>query len=200
MQKVLLQTWSASLKYVHVHVAISNKVLELKVDRGLFARNAANSRPDMHFKECLSNYELSIVPRLLFTADETMLYCSAKSKLMDILEKMSSAETSDITPPDILQQNKCVKIIHTMDDVQSMENLAGLRRAKICQLISLHLYKENMMNYIILFDRYDIPKSLNSATRHLWHITAQTLQNFKCSTEESVIPHSKKDELTVFLS
>ena len=50
-------------------------------------------------------------------------------------------------------------------------NLAGLRRAKICQLISLHLYKENMMdmmNYIILFDRYDIPKSLNSATRHLW--------------------------------
>ena len=179
MQKVLLQTWSASLKYVHV--AISNKVLELKADRGLFARNAANSSPDMHLKECLSNYELSIVPRLLFTADETMLYCSAKSKLMDILEKMSSAETSDITPPDILQPNKCVTIIHTMDDVQSMENLAGFRRAKICQLISLHLYKENMMNmmnYIILFDRYDIPKSLKSATRHLWHITAQTLQNF----------------------
>ena len=26
----------------------------------------------------------------------------------------------------------------------------------------------------------------------LWHITAQTLQNFKCSTEETVIPHSNK--------
>ena len=35
MQKVLLQTWSASLQ--NAHVAISNKVLELrKEDRGLF--------------------------------------------------------------------------------------------------------------------------------------------------------------------
>ena len=33
------------------------------------------------------------------------------------------------------------------------------------------IYKENMMNminFIILFGRYDIPKSLKSATRHLW--------------------------------
>ena len=118
MQKVLLQTWSASLK--NGHVAISNKVLELKADRWLFARIAANSRPDMH-QECLSNYDLSIVPRLLFAAEETMLYCSAKSKLMGILEKMSSAETSEVAPPDILQPNKCVTIIHTMDDVQSMD-------------------------------------------------------------------------------
>ena len=38
---------------------------------------------------------------------------------MDILEKMSSAETSDVAPPDILQPNKCVTIIHTMADVRS---------------------------------------------------------------------------------
>ena len=111
MQKVLLQTWSASLK--NVHIAISNQVLELKADRGLYARIVANSRPDMHLQECLSNYELSIVPRLLFATDETMLYCSAKSKLMDILEKLSSAETSDAAPPEILQPNKCVTINHT---------------------------------------------------------------------------------------
>ena len=50
----------------------------------------------MHLQECLSNYELSKVPRSLFAADVTMLYCSVKSKLMNILEKMSSAETSDV--------------------------------------------------------------------------------------------------------
>ena len=55
----------------------------------------------MHLQECLSNYKLSIVPSLLFAADDTMLYCSVKSKLMDILEKMSSASTSDVAPPDI---------------------------------------------------------------------------------------------------
>ena len=75
MQKVLLQIWPASL---NVHVAIPNKALELKEDRGLFARIAANSHPNMHLQECLSIYELSIVPRSLFSADETMLYCYAK--------------------------------------------------------------------------------------------------------------------------
>ena len=76
----------------------------------------------MHLQECLSNYELSIVPILLFAADDTMLYCSVKSKLMYILEKMSSAAISDVAPPDILQPIKCVSctIIHTMADVQSL--------------------------------------------------------------------------------
>ena len=84
--------------FKNAHVAISNKVLELKEDRGLFARIAANSRPDMHLQECLSNYELSIVPGSLFATDDTMLHCSANGKLKDILEKMSSAETSDVAP------------------------------------------------------------------------------------------------------
>ena len=38
---------------------------------------------------------------LLCAANDTMLHCSAKSKLMDILEKMSSAEASDDVPPEI---------------------------------------------------------------------------------------------------
>ena len=152
-QKLLLQTWTASLK--NVHVAISNKNikrvlddLELKADRGLFARIAANSCPDMHLQECLSNYELSIVPRLLFAADETMLYCSAKSKLMDILEKMSSVETSDVAPPDILQPNKCVTIIHTIDDVQSMDKPSWI---KTCKDLSAHFIAFIKRKY----DEYD---------------------------------------------
>ena len=196
MQKVL-QTWSFSLK--NVHIAISNKVSELKADRGLFGRIAANSRPDMHLQECLSNYELSKVPKLLFAVDETILYCSAKSKLMDILEKMSSAETSVVSPPDIPQPNKCVMIIHAFSQ---WTNPAGLRCAKICQLSSSHLYKENIMNrinFIILFDRYDFQNHLSQqegtcglVILTLWHITAQTFQQFKCFTEETVIPHSNK--------
>ena len=60
---------------------------------------------------------------------------------MNISEKTSCADTSDVAPPDTPQQIKCVAMTHTMADVQSMENLAGLRRAKICQLMSLYLYK-----------------------------------------------------------
>ena len=107
--------------FKNVHVAISNKILELKEDRGLFERIATHSRPDMHLQECLSNCELSIVPRSLFAADDTMLYCSARSKLMDTFKKLSSAEISDDAPPDKPQPNKCVAIIHTLADVQSMD-------------------------------------------------------------------------------
>ena len=49
------------------------------------------------------------MPQLLFEADKTMLYCSAKSKLMDILEKMSYAETSDVAPPYIRQPNNVLQ-------------------------------------------------------------------------------------------
>ena len=100
-----------------------------------------------------------------------MLYCSAKSKLIGVLEKMSNAETSDVAPPDKAQPKKCVVIIDTMAAVQSMDKPSWI---KTCKDLSAHfiafIQKKmmNMMNYIILFDRHDIPKSLKSATRHLW--------------------------------
>ena len=49
---------------------------------------------------------------------------------MDILENMSSAETSAIPQP-----NKCVAIIHTMADVQSMDKHSW---NKMCKDLSAH--------------------------------------------------------------
>ena len=113
---------------------------------------------------------------------------------MDILEKMSSAETSDVAPPDILQPNKCISIIDTMADVYQWTNLAGLRRAKICQLIALHLYKEkimNMMNYILCLTGMTFQNHLSQqqgicglVILTLWHSISQHrhYKYFKCST------------------
>ena len=64
-----------------------------------------------------------------------MLYCSAKSKLEYILEKMSNAKTSDVAPPDIPQPNKCATIIDTMADVQSMDKFSWI---KTCKDLSAH--------------------------------------------------------------
>ena len=47
MQKVWLQTWSASLKCTCSNI---NEVLELKEDRVLFARIVAKSRTDIHLQ------------------------------------------------------------------------------------------------------------------------------------------------------
>ena len=124
----------------------------------------------MHPQECLSNYQLSIVPRSLFAADSTMLHCSAKRILMDMLENMSSAETSIVTPPEILQPNKCVAVIDTLAGVQSMDKPS---RTKTCKDMSAHFIafiqrKHGEYDELhIVFDRYDIPNSFKSATRHL---------------------------------
>ena len=63
-----------------------------------------------------------------------------------------------------------------------------------------------MMNNLIVFDRYDIPESLKSATRHLWlgdsypvayHITDTT--NISNVPRKKLLSHTAtKDELTVF--
>ena len=144
------------------------------------------------------------MPMSLFAADGTMLHCSAKSKLMDILEKMFSAETSHVAPPDIPQLNKCFAIIDTMADVHQWTKLAGLRHAMICQLISLHLYKEkmmNMMNYMLCLTGMTFQNHLSqqqgicgSVILTLWHSIAQHrhYKYFKCFTEDTIIPHSNK--------
>ena len=92
---------------------------------------------------------------------------NAKSKLTDILEKMSSAKTPDVIPHDIQQPNKHVTVIDAMADVQSMVKNSLIKMCK--DLSSFHFYKENMINdeLHIVFDRYDIPNSLNSAARHV---------------------------------
>ena len=66
----------------------------------------------------------------------------------------------------------------------------------------------NMMNYIILFDSKDIPKSLKSATKHLWlgdsypvayHSTDTT--NISNVPLKKLLSHTAtKDKLSVFLS
>ena len=53
---------------------------------------------------------------------------------MDILEKMSSAETTDVAPPDI-PQTKQLAIIDTMADVHSMDKPSWI---KTCKDLSAH--------------------------------------------------------------
>ena len=142
------------------------------------------------------------MPRSLFAAEGTMLHCSAKSKLRDILEKMSSAETSEVAPPDIPQPHKCVTIIDTMADVQSMDKPSWIMTCKDLSAHFIAFIQRKSDEYDelhIVFDRYDILKSLKSATRHLWlgdsypvayHSTETT--NISNVPLKKLIPHSNK--------
>ena len=67
---------------------------------------------------------------------------------MDVLEKMSNAETSDVAPRDIPQPNKCVAIIDTIADVQSMDKPSWI---KTCKDLSAHFIAFIQRKY----DEYD---------------------------------------------
>ena len=122
---------------------------------------------------------------------------------------MSSAETSDVARPDIPQPNKCVAIIDPLTDVLSMDKPSWIKTCKDVSahfIAYLHRKCDAYDELHIVFDTYDIPEPLKSATMHVslgdsysvaYHIT-DTRNYFNCSTDETVIPHSKKDELTVF--
>ena len=81
---------------------------------------------------------------------------------------MSSAETSDVVPPDIPQPNKCVAINDTRADVQSMDKHSWIKTCKDLSAHSIAFIQRKYDEYDklhIVFDRYDIPKSLKSATK-----------------------------------
>ena len=61
---------------------------------------------------------------------------------MDILEKTSIADTSDVAPPDTPQPNKCVAIIQTMADVLSMDKPSWVKMCTDLLAYFIYLYNK----------------------------------------------------------
>ena len=167
MKKRKLLTWKTSAKVVKVTAA--DRIVELHEDRPLFARMmmVCKSRSEIDIKETVGQYEFSIVPRSLFSADGTMLHCASESNLMSILERLNDNRNNGrVTGPNEDQMK--VAIVDGMAEVQSLDKPEWTR--KCAQLT------ENFSNCVmqthtgsnevrLIFDRYDLPFSLKAATR-----------------------------------
>ena len=135
MKKLSLKTWKTSLK--ETKIKFGDKTMELKEDRGLFARMliVANARPEISLENTKGTYELSVVPRALFAADGSMHHCSKKSQLMSILEKQAdqaSIPCSNIT--NIVETDR-IAVVDAMVIVQSLEKPKSV---KTCKDLSEH--------------------------------------------------------------
>ena len=128
MKKRKLNTWKSTAKVVRVKA--NDIVVELKEDRSLFARMSmvCKSRPGIDVKEAIGKFEFNVVPKSMFASDGTMLHCSAKSVLMDILEKIDNrrhtggnTEQNDPTSAEIPAQQMNVSIIDGMAEVQALD-------------------------------------------------------------------------------
>ncbi|CAH3142523.1 unnamed protein product, partial [Porites lobata] len=207
VKKRNLLTWKTSAKVIKVKA--KDTIIELKEDRNLFARLAmvCKSRPEIDIQEAVGLYEFTVVPRSLFARDGTMLHCSCKSALMHILEKASgpSTNTQEITA------GFKVAIVDGMAEVQSLDKPEWIKN---CRDLAEHFTNRLLVKYNdlqelhIIFDRYDVPSSLKSATRvkrqggHVpiyYRITDST--HIAKVPMKKLLAHSKtKGELTTFLA
>lgn len=219
MKKTKLLTWRSSGK--KVRVALKDKVVELTEDRNLFARlmMVAKNRPEIDIKEAIKQYEFSVVPRSLFANDGTMLHYSMESALMSILvETGVSLELPDASENDnsniasSAPPTMTVVVVDGMAELQSLDKLKCLgnnceQLAKHFNDCLCHKYRESD-EVRLVFDRYDLPSSLKTATRIqrqgttdpvYYRITDMT-QIAKVNMKRLLSHTNTKMDLTVYLA
>lgn len=161
MKKRKLLTWKSTGKTVRVNV--KEQVVELKEDRSLFARMmmVCKSRPEIDIKEAVGQYEFSVVPRSMFAPYGTLLHCSSKSSLMDILENLDATRGTEgnierdlPTPTEITTQE--VSIIDGMAVLQSLDKPDWIKSCSdLADHFTAHIFeKYNSSDEVrLVFDR-----------------------------------------------
>ena len=206
MKKVKLQTFKSASKIIKVKV--KDEIVELKEDRGLFARMliVTRSRPDIDLKRCISLYELTVVPRSLFSPDGMLLLCSTKSIILKQLETLLSISTHS--------ENEVVNTSYLIDGMAELQGLDKPKSVSTVLELSDHFIarfytKYNRYDEVhLIFDDYTISNSLKTATRKK-RLGQSVSVHYKID-DSSKIQHlimkrllshvQTKDELTVYLA
>ena len=219
LNKLKLKTCNSAAKKVKVD--LKGKVIEMKSNVSLFSKLviASRSRPDVDMKLCLSEYELSAVPRSLFAPDGSMHHCLAKYKLTQILENIPK---KTITITDNIHSSESEPIIATSSSdsniVAIVDGMAQLHAVhKPASLKTCHDFGQFFSQFIdqkyngytevhLIFDHYK-EGSLKTAIRDHRQITGRTqykilpTTNISNTTMRKLLSHEKtKDELTAFLA
>ena len=141
-----------------VKVTAADKIMELQEDRSLFAcmMMVCKTWPEIDIKETVGQYEFSIVPRSLFAVLGTMLHCSSKSNLMNILEKLNDNRRVASPNEDQVQ----VAIVDGMAEVQSLDKPEWIKN---CTQLAEQFSNRVLQTYTgrnevrLIVDRYDLP-------------------------------------------
>ena len=191
-------------------IFVNKKILKLKEDRCLFARlmMVCQSRPEINLQEAIGTYELSQMPRSLFAADGEMLHCLTKSTLMTLIEK-EAIDSSNVLSD--VRVRKKVVIVDGMAEVQPLDKPAVITS---CARLAEHFTEKVLQKYFesdelhLVFDRYDVPFSLKSATQVrrqsdqqsvYYRVTDST--HIAKGTMKRLLSHERtKMELTEYLS
>ena len=209
-----LKMWKESGK--KVKIKFKESIVELKECNSLLIRLlvVARSRPGIDLKQSIGLYEFSVVPRALFAADGSLHHCVSKSALMHILEKQekTSEENSECT----FEVNPTSYSVAIIDGMAELQGFQKEKQIQTCEHLANSFLESIEKKYQLyhevhlVFDRYDVPMSLKTATRDIrtskvgslpvaYKIDQRT--NIGHISMAKLLAHTQtKHELTVFLS
>ena len=87
---------------------VQEKVVQLKEETSLISRFLITSQIDLEF--CLGNFEFSVVPKVLLTADGEPMPCMYKAKLLHQIEE-SIKKNNETNIPDNMQLHQQHKVL-----------------------------------------------------------------------------------------
>ena len=164
LKKTKLPTFAANIK--SHKMTLNNNVIKIKEERKLMSRPivAARSRPEIDLSNYFGEFEFSVVPKSLFSADGNLLKTSDKSVIVQEIEK----QYPDINITSFREDSDSVLIF----DGMAIANRISIQK---CQLKTCNEFANKFIDIIlkesklfsevrVIFDRYD-EKSLKSKTR-----------------------------------
>ena len=116
-------------------IKLRDKTVDLKETKDLYGRLMvlARSSRDINQKEAIGNYEFTLTPRALFAPDGTILRCMDKSKLIHLLNKLTTTQPlpqDDELPEDGMDttQNVPSRKIALVDGMVLLQQMAKNQR------------------------------------------------------------------------
>ncbi|XP_057308922.1 uncharacterized protein LOC130647177 [Hydractinia symbiolongicarpus] len=195
LKKVKIVTFKDLEKSIKKRVG--DKVIQLKEEKTLVSRFliTARKRPELDLEHCIGNFEFSVVPKALFSADGIPLACLDKSKLIHGMEELASkgqttnglsgeVETNKVIIIDgmaVVNQTPKTPAVKTCKDFASAFTERVLQISRGCDEIRL------------VFDRY-IENSLKARTRK--HRTSGNEVRYKVSDNTNISSISLKQFLS----
>lgn len=201
-------------------IQIRDKTVDLKETKELYGRLMvlARSNRDINQKDAIGNHEFTLTPRAFFAPDGTILPCLDKSKLINLLNELATAEAPqedqqleyvmDITPN---VPSRKIALVDGMVLLQQMAKTAvtivTVQDLSQCFNDRLMCLTRDYDEIILVFDTYrdDSLKSATRAKRRQGHAPIQYQitdgTNIKHIPMSRFLSHDKtKADLTKYLA
>ena len=200
--------WNATTKVLKLQA--KSEVLTIRASAGLMSRLLiiARSSRQIDLEDVIGNYEFSVSNRVLMKLDGSVHPTVDKSKVIALIEKLST-DVPDAAPIPDHYTNTCL-IIDAMAVVQELMSVKPLVNCKSLSDAFVSIIDSKARRYDltrVIFDNYSVDGSLKEATRERRRGTKSPARGYKVEDSTKIRNNKSflgsivtKDSLTLYLA